>query len=140
MSAGTRNALLALFLAASTSGCITGTWTEWRTLAEPADLELLTVGESDLTRCLEVLGAPLRVSELGDGAVLAWGWAQEGSWGLSASVPVGDLDPSFSYQSSIRGLAGVVLFFDADWMLTRVRLGRLAEVLPPGQERAQAVD
>jgi len=130
-------ALLALPLL---SGCLSGQRTTWRTHQAPAAHLALEPGEADLTSCLDALGAPLVVREHGAGAMLAWGWSRESLWGLTLSVPIDATRASFTYQRATAGLEGLVLLFDEAWTLTSIREGRLAEVLPPPQRRAQVVE
>ncbi len=122
------------------SGCLTGTYTSWHTYQEPASFLRLRPGEADLDDCLEVLGAPLYVREQGDGAVLAWGWADERRFGVTFSIPLDSGNASLTYQDTAAGLDGLVLVFDADWRLTAIRRGRLAEVLPSSQSRARLIE
>lgn len=101
----------------------------------------LVAGESDLETCLRTLGAPLVVREDGEGAWLAWGWAERRGWSLTISVPVAEsANASLRYGRRLDGLEGAVLFFDSDWTLVAKRRGFLAEILPPAQVRAQVVE
>lgn len=101
----------------------------------------LVAGESDLETCLRTLGAPLVVREDGEGAWLAWGWAERHGWSLTISVPVAEsANASLRYGRRLDGLEGAVLFFDSDWTLVAKRRGFLAEILPPAQVRAQVVE
>ena len=133
--------LLFLTAALVTPGCITGTYTTWRTHREVQGDDTLQVGVDDLESCLARLGAPLVVRENGAGILLAWGWAHEREWGLTASIPVTDQNSaSFSYNDADLGLTGLALFFDSTWTLTAIRRGLLADVLPPSQTRALSLD
>ena len=134
-----RPAVLALVLVVA-PGCVT--WPKWRQHREVDDAarEALVPGETTLESALAGLGAPLVVRENGDGAVLAWGWAEERQWSARVDVPISEVDVSFAYQDTDLGLEGLVLFFDAGWRLTHAREGALAEVLPPAQDRARLVE
>jgi len=132
--------ILAAWIACST-GCITATLERERVLHEPLGVYSLVVGESDLDDCLAALGAPLVVRENGEGAWLAWGWAERGGWSLTGSVPVTDNNSiSMRYGRSLDGLEGAVLFFDRDWILVARRRGYLSQILPPAQVRAQLIE
>lgn len=136
--AGRRVAALALALLAP--GCVSATLESTNRYREVRGEEALVVGEDGLGRALDVLGAPLLVRENGDGAVLAWGWARDRGWGVRARLPGNSRNASFNYAQLQRGLRGLVLFFGPDWTLTAMRRGRLVDVLPPAQSRAQLID
>lgn len=128
-------------LVACSTGCIAATLERERVLHEPLGVYSLVVGESDLDDCLAALGAPLVVRENGEGAWLAWGWAERGGWSLTASVPVTDYNSvSMRYGASLDGLEGAVLFFDRDWILVARRRGYLSQILPSAQVRAQLIE
>ena len=131
-----RLALLAPLLA----GCLSGEYTSRRNLQEPPAHFGLVPGKDDLSACLDVLGAPLQVYENGEGAVLAWGWSEDRVWGLTMSIPMGSQRGSFTYQRGATGLEGLVLVFDEAWLLTSIKEGSLADVLPSSQTRARVVD
>lgn len=122
------------------AGCVSGGYARSILYQPPGPTDRLRPGEANLTECLDALGAPLHVREHGDGAVLVWGWAREAGWGARVSVPVEGRSASFSYESRSEGMEGLALFFDADWTLTAIRTGRLADVLPPSQRRARVVE
>lgn len=131
-----RLALLAPLLA----GCLSGEYTSRRTFQEPPAHPGLVPGKDDLSACLGELGAPLQVYENGEGAVLAWGWSEDRTWGLTLSLPLGSQRASFTYQRGTTGLEGLVLIFDEAWLLTSIQEGQLSDVLPPSQTRARLVD
>lgn len=135
-----RRRVAALALALLAPGCVSATFRATNRYREVAGEEELVVGQDDLGRTLEVLGAPLLVRENGEGAVLAWGWARERGWGVRARLPGNSRNVSFDYAQDQRGLRGLVLFFDDRWTLTASRRGRLADVLPPSQERARLIE
>ncbi len=122
-------------------GCLTATLDRERVLHEPVGVYALSAGESNLNDCLGILGAPLVVRENGEGAWMAWGWAERGGWSLTLSVPLTDSQSiSLQYGRRLQGLEGAVLFFDHDWKLVAKRRGYLSEILPPAQVRAQVVE
>ena len=132
--------LLACALGPPASGCISATWSVSRRQREVQGDAALAVGEDGLAAALERLGAPLVVRENGDGAVLAWGWSRERAWSVTADLPLRAVDVSFRYRDALRGLEGLVLFFDHDWRLVARRRGSLAELLPLSQARARVVE
>ena len=129
-----------VLLAPLLTGCLSGEYLSQRTYQEPPPHFQLKPGEADLRTCLASLGAPLYVRENGDGALLAWGWAEEQRWGLTLSVPIDSRRGSVTYRRGDEGFQGLVLLFDAGWTLTSIREGRLADVLPSSQSRAQLVE
>jgi hypothetical protein len=129
-----------VLLAPLLTGCLSGEYLSQRTYQEPPPYFQLQPGVADLTACLAALGAPLYVRENGDGAMLAWGWADERRWGLTLSVPIDSQRGSLTYQRADEGFQGLVLLFDGAWTLTSIREGRLADVLPSSQSRAQVVE
>lgn len=135
-----RRRVAALALVLFAPGCLSATLQSTNRYREVSGEEELVVGEDGLERALDVLGAPLLVRENGDGAVLAWGWSRDRGWGVRARLPGNSRNASFNYAQVQRGLRGLVLFFDPEWTLTAMRRGRLSDVLPPSQERAQLIE
>lgn len=131
--------MLLLLLSPLLGGCITGNLSSTRIHHPPEGLERVNVGD-DLARCLEVLGAPLHVREVGAGALLAWGWARDFGWRATVSVPIDRQSVSLTYGRSDIGLDGLVLLFDDEWSLTSVRRGRLADEMRSAQQRASLVE
>jgi len=82
-------------------------------------VEAAVPGSSDLTSCLERLGAPTSVSKSDDGQqfVLTWNWLEQSDWGFSVSIPVGDQSGSFNWKDSESDTQFVRLFFDQNWQL-----------------------
>ncbi|MDP7062328.1 MAG: hypothetical protein QF489_05270 [Planctomycetota bacterium] len=82
-------------------------------------VEAVVPGSSNLTKCLEQLGAPTSVARSDDGQqyVLTWSWLDQFDWGFSVSVPVGDQSASFNWKDSEADTQYVRLFFDRNWQL-----------------------
>ena len=128
-------------LAVCSTGCVTATLSRQRVLREPVGVYGLFAGDSNLDDCLAALGAPLVVRENGEGAWLAWGWAERGGWSVTASIPISDTNTiSMQYGRRLQGLDGAVLFFDRDWTLLSMRRGYLTEILSSAQVRAQLIE
>ena len=117
------------------SSCVQVTW-ERHDVQAPVEARLeaeLEAGQADLAACLARLGAPLLVWELGDGGfAMAYGWDKQREYGVSLSVPVADTagSASFNYNDVKSRLHGVVLVFDADWVLLRKERGYLKDLIP----------
>ena len=112
---------------------------------ERGSLAELVAGQSDLTRCLELFGAPLWVWEhVEDGrqaAALAYGWADERDMGLRVSVPVTEYySASFDYDQIDAHMKGMVLFFDDSWTLTSWRLGLLRDLTLEARRPPAAIE
>ena len=123
---------LVLFLAVIQTGCLSAFYrreVRFEPLPHDAIAELVP-DQSDLTECLQRLGAPLWVWEYqGSGAVLAYGWLESGDWNLSLSIPVtNDTSASFTYRQIDERMRGVVLFFGPDWKLRTMRKGHLRDI------------
>ena len=120
--------LLPLLLA----GCVSVSWTRDRRHEKPPREAILALepGRATLAERLATLGAPLYLWEYkGDGAALAWGWADVQSKGVSLSIPVYEqTSASFSYDDDRDKLRGVVLLFGPDLVLERVRKGWLRDL------------
>ena len=132
--------VLATFLG---TGCVTVDWTTefvGREIPESVTEELPPAGV-DLTRCLELLGAPNFVQENRvHGLVLIYAWRRDRGRGLSVSVPIGDFSPSVSYSDAFLRGKGIVLWFDRDYVLTDWRRGTLAEILSSKQPPPSSIE
>ena len=86
---------------------------------EEAAVAQMVPGQTDLSRCLNLLGAPTSVepAESGQRFVLTWNWLEQEDWGFSVSVPLGDQSASFNWKDSESQPQFVRLFFDANWRL-----------------------
>jgi hypothetical protein len=135
--------LLVAGLVACTGSCVRLNWSR-QTVQQPIHegrLALLVPGDG-LGRCLEVLGAPLWVGELGGGAMtLAYGWLEESGWGANVSAPLGDnFSASFDYDRLDRRAQGLLLVLDADQRLVVARRGALRDLLAESPGRQPAFD
>ncbi len=121
--------------AALGAGCVTLSWereSRHTPVPDPV-LAQLETGRSDLTDCLELLGAPLWVWEHVEGgepgAALAWGWINQRDLGVRVSVPVSEqFSVSLDYDRIDLRMKGVVLFFDQDLTLRAWRKGLLRDL------------
>ena len=124
-------------------GCISGDYARIDAEMPPDESAVgrLVLGESSLSTCLAELGAPLQVAEFADGAVMAWGARRDVGWNVSASVPLSDSTTgSLRFSQERAGYKGVVLFFDEEMVLQRLKQGWLAEILPDRQVRPQTIE
>jgi hypothetical protein len=115
------------------AGCLRFNWgREWRHAPlERVSLAQLDAEDVDLSRCLELFGAPLWVWEDqgGQGVVLAYGWSREKVFGFNLSAPVTEyVSASFEYGKIDERMRGLVLFFDEDWKLRTWRTGLLRDL------------
>ena len=125
------------------TACVTVNVTRFADEREPEEDVLLPLvpGEADLTQCLEVLGAPVVVEELDDGAVLGWGWRRFQNMSVNVSVPISsDASASVQYGRGGDGIEGIVLFFDSDWGLVEVKRGHLQEILRSSRSRPKVIE
>jgi hypothetical protein len=133
MNAGRAIRILgSLALASGLAGCVTFVWTrDQRYEPLPKDaLEGLEPGRTDFAECLRRLGSPLYVWEYkGDGAAIAWGFADEDSKRITVSVPLSEwAHPSLSYGDVDANLRGVVLLFDRELVLESAKSGYLRDL------------
>jgi hypothetical protein len=125
------------------SSCLSGDYERFDAEMPPkeAAIERLMIGESDLTTCLDELGAPLQVIELGAGAVMAWGARRDVGWNVSANIPLSDsAGGTMRFSREHFGYRGVVLFFDEQLILEQVKRGWLAEIVPEARPRPQFIE
>ena len=114
------------------SSCISLNWSRDTRFEPPprGALASLRPGESDLARCLAVLGAPLYVAEHRvDGLALAYGWYESAAKGFGFSIPLARrTSASFDFDRIDADMKGCVLILDPDGKLTLVRKGRLRAI------------
>lgn len=128
-------------MAAGLSGCLSARLDHTTQHAEPRVEGSLHARSSNLQECLEELGAPLLVREHMDGALLAWGWADERAFGLNLSIPVArSVSANLGYNRSFEGMRGLVLFFDEAWIMQGMHRGYLAEILPEERSRPSLIE
>jgi hypothetical protein len=134
--------LLVGLLVLCTSGCFSFTWSARQSHHEPpaAALAKLDVGRSELGACLDALGAPLVVDEVGEEVALYYGWTRGRGWGFTADVPLGKDSASFSYADDDDHLRGLRLLFDANLVLTDLRRGRLSDLRQGVRARPQVLE
>lgn len=136
-------AALGLGLALAASSCVRLTFSRQMVESPVRDGDLAQLAPGDgLGRCLDVLGAPLRVLELGEGgSALVYGWAKESGFGFRASAPIKNgASASFDYDSLDRRAQGVLVQLDAGQRVILVRRGVLADLLAEAGRRRPAFD
>ena len=132
--------LLALVLG---PGCFSASWERVviQTVPDEAVFASLAPGETDLTRALAALGAPIFVYEHVDGIALAYGWQKSRIWSVSVDVPVAkEFSGSLRYADLEDGLEGLLLLFDASDRLTTMRRGVLRDLEAMIPQSRQVVD
>jgi len=105
-------------------------------------LAQLEPGTSELTECLQRMGAPLLVLETddGQGAILLYVWHTENNRGFRVSLPVSEYaSADFDYDLLHTKAKGAMLFFDGDWLLRSVREGQLLDLTNDLQRRRPAL-
>lgn len=135
---------LLLLLPLLLGSCVTFAWTRDRH-HEPvprAAIQSLEPARTTLADALAALGAPLFAWEYrGSGAALAWGWTDADHKGFSVGYQFQDTGSvSMSYDDTGSKLRGVVLFFDADLVLERVREGWLRDLEREARRRPAPVE
>lgn len=131
--------ILGVLLGAS---CISVVWERdrWHRPPEPAAVETLREGESELSACLEALGAPLHVWQVAGGYALSWAWydAEELSYRIEAPLTHA-FSASLDYSTIDRETHGLLLLFDEDDRLVLVREGFLRDLMAEDDARSPAL-
>ncbi len=138
-----RRGLLGLVLALSASSCLRFTYSRQMVDSPVPTESLARLAPGDgLGRCLELLGAPLLVLELGDGgSALVYGWSRESGFGLRVSAPIKNgASASFDYDSLERRAQGVLVKLDAGQRLVLIRRGSLKDLLAEAGRKRPAFD
>jgi len=136
-----------LWLAASLlAGCVTGSFDRGAE-DEPIPVERLAAmrpGHDTLGSCLDALGAPHEVFEhevAPDGSAgvgLVWRWRNEVGWGLVVSSGDDSIPGSVSIDRDHATHPGCVLWFGADLVLQRWRVGTVGDPAPGRRRPATA--
>ena len=134
-----RAALLASLLLSSS--CISVVWERDRWHGPPTAEAVDALHEgADLERCLDVLGAPLRVWQVGSGYALSWAWYDSKELSYRLQVPLGQgASTSLRYTNVGRDTEGLLLFFDAKDKLVLVEQGFLKDMMSEDEERSPAL-
>jgi len=123
-----------LVLVALTGGCVRAQYTR-TTVNVPLDEDAVLALQpgASLQKCLDGLGAPVRVWETESrGFAMAYGWLRDRGWAASVSYSFARfVQVSFSYDDQLSKLEGAVLWFDRDWKLVKAKTGLLSDLLPP---------
>lgn len=89
-------------------------------------LQALHSGESNLTQCLQLLGAPAKVkaSENGKQFILSYEWQKLSGWEAGLALPLGgNVDASLNFTTSDTSPEFVKLIFDERWLLIEIMQG-----------------
>ena len=108
----------------------------------PAAIAALQPGRDDLTSCLRDLGAPHFVWEYRR-VGMALGWVSEDTrnWNVNASYNFDRFSNArFKAAWANSDLPGVVLWFDAELRLERVRQGRMRDLVQGLKQRPADLD
>ena len=123
------------------SSCISVVWERDRWHNPPAteSVNLLSEG-ADLESCLETLGAPLRVWQVGSGYALSWAWYDSEELSYRLAIPIGgSRSTSMRYTNVGRETEGLLLFFDAKDKLVLVEQGFLRDLMGEEEGRSPAL-
>lgn len=130
---GAQHFLLALCVLGLCS-CVSARWSRELRDGELAAERIarLEVGRTELGESLALLGAPLYVWELPEGAfALAYAWGKARGLGATVRLPgARAVSPSYRYDQGDANLHCAVLLFDRDAVLEIVRTGYLREIAP----------
>ena len=134
-----RAALLASLLLSSS--CISVVWERDRWHGPPTAEAVDALNEgADLERCLDVLGAPLRVWQVGSGYALSWAWYDSKELSYRLQVPLGQgASTSLRYTNVGRDTEGLLLLFDAKDKLVLVEQGFLRDLMGEEEGRSPAL-
>ncbi|MCH2105810.1 MAG: hypothetical protein MK291_04135 [Planctomycetes bacterium] len=132
-----------LFVAALLSAsCVSVVWEReaWHRPPSAEAVESLSEGRADLAACLEALGAPMKVWQVGDGVALSWAWYESKELSYRLQVPMTQtFNASFDYATVDRETLGLLLVFDSSDRLVMKREGFLKDLMAEGEERSPAV-
>lgn len=136
--------LLAACATAPLAGCIQLRWTK-RNIEDPvspAAVESMWPGTDTLHSALVKLGAPHYVWEYrGEGMALAWVHQEEDDFGLRVSYSLSrGPSASFRFDDSQLDVPGVVLWFDDELVLEKVRQGNLRDLTEELSRRPASVE
>ena len=103
-------------------------------------MESLSAGGGDLSECLEALGAPLNVWQVGDGYALSWAWYDAEELSYRIQVPMTQtFNASLDYSTIARETQGLLLLFDRSDKLVVVKEGFLRDLMAEDDRRSPAV-
>lgn len=103
-------------------------------------MESLRAGDVDLAACLETLGAPLKVWQVGDGYALSWAWYDSEELSYRLEVPMTQtFNASLEYSTIDRETQGLLLLFDSSDRLVMLKEGFLRDLMAEDDERSPAL-
>ena len=123
------------------SSCISVVWERDRWHRPPAvdTVDALHEG-TDLEACLELLGAPLKVWQVGDGYALSWAWYDSRELSYKLQIPLGQgANTSIKHTNIGRETEGLLLLFDANDELVFKEQGFLLDLMGENIERSPAL-
>ena len=134
-----KRAALLIFLLLPSS-CISVVWERDRWHRPPVTETVNALQEGvDLESCLDALGAPLRVWQVGSGYALSWAWYDSKELSYRLTVPLGQsASTSLRYTNVGQDTEGLLLFFDAKDKLVLVERGFLKDMMSEEEERSPA--
>lgn len=136
--------LLAACATVPLTGCIQLRWTarNIENAVSPTAVESMWPGTDTLQTALGKLGAPHYVWEYhGEGMALAWVHQQEVDFGMRVSYSVSrGPSASFRFDDSQLDVPGVVLWFDGQLVLEKVRKGNLRDLTEELSRRPASVE
>ena len=98
------------------------------------------MGDDELKTCLETLGAPLKVWQVGEGYALSWAWYDAEELSYRLQVPMTQtFNASLDYSTIDRETQGLLLLFDSSDQLVMLKEGFLRDLMAEDDERSPAV-
>jgi len=124
------------------TSCLSVVWERdrWHRPLSAEVVETLDVEVVDLASCLEVLGAPLKVWQVGDGYALTWAWYDAEEWSYRLQLPLTQtFNASLDYSTIDRETQGLLLLFDRSDQLVMMKEGFLRDLMDEDDGRSPAV-
>lgn len=124
------------------ASCISVVWERdrWHRPLSGEVVEALDAEGVDLASCLDALGAPLKVWQVGDGYALTWAWYDAEEWSYRLQFPLTQtFNASLDYSTIDRETQGLLLLFDRSDQLVMVKEGFLQDLMAEEDGRSPAL-
>ena len=124
------------------TSCISVVWERdrWHRPLPGEVVEALDAEGVDLASCLDALGAPLKVWQVGDGYALTWAWYDAEEWSYRLQFPLTQtFNASLDYSTIDRETQGLLLLFDRSDQLVMVKEGFLQDLMAEEDGRSPAL-
>ena len=124
------------------TSCISVVWERdrWHRPLPGEVVEALDAEGVDLASCLDALGAPLKVWQVGDGYALTWAWYDAEEWSYRLQFPLTQtFNASLDYSTIDRETQGLLLLFDRSDQLVMLKEGFLQDLMAEEDGRSPAL-